>query len=144
MKGSSMKKILLYSVFLGLAACSGVPGDINDDKVFFAFDSADISEESRENLEVQSLYMKKNPTTNVILEGHCDERGSTEYNLALGALRAGNAAHVLIADGIEPERVKTISYGKERPQYLGTGEEVWALNRNSTTKVVEAEEAEAK
>ncbi len=144
MKGSSMKKILLYSVFLGLAACSGVPSDINDDKVFFAFDSADISEESRENLEVQSLYMKKNPTTNVILEGHCDERGSTEYNLALGALRAGNAAHVLIADGIEPERVKTISYGKERPQYLGTGEEVWALNRNSTTKVVEAEEAEAK
>lgn len=139
-----MKKILLYSVFLGLAACSGVPSDINDDKVFFAFDSADISEESRENLEVQSLYMKKNPTTNVILEGHCDERGSTEYNLALGALRAGNAAHVLIADGIEPERVKTISYGKERPQYLGTGEEVWALNRNSTTKVVEAEEAEAK
>ena len=144
MKGSSMKKILLYSVFLGLAACSGVPSDINDDKVFFAFDSADISEESRENLEIQSLYMKKNPTTNVILEGHCDERGSTEYNLALGALRAGNAAHVLIADGIEPERVKTISYGKERPQYLGTGEEVWALNRNSTTKVVEAEEAEAK
>lgn len=139
-----MKKILLYSVFLGLAACSGVPSDINDDKVFFAFDSADISEESRENLEVQSLYMKKNPTTNVILEGHCDERGSTEYNLALGALRAGNAAHVLIADGIEPERVKTISYGKERPQYLGTGEEVWALNRNSTTRVVEAEEAEAK
>ena len=139
-----MKKILLYSVFLGLAACSGVPSDINDDKVFFAFDSADISEESRKNLEVQSLYMKKNPTTNVILEGHCDERGSTEYNLALGALRAGNAAHVLIADGIEPERVKTISYGKERPQYLGTGEEVWALNRNSTTKVVEAEEAEAK
>lgn len=139
-----MKKILLYSVFLGLAACSGVPSDINDDKVFFAFDSADISEESRENLEIQSLYMKKNPTTNVILEGHCDERGSTEYNLALGALRAGNAAHVLIADGIEPERVKTISYGKERPQYLGTGEEVWALNRNSTTKVVEAEEAEAK
>ena len=139
-----MKKILLYSVFLGLAACSGVPSDINDDKVFFAFDSADISEESRKNLEAQSLYMKKNPTTNVILEGHCDERGSTEYNLALGALRAGNAAHVLIADGIEPERVKTISYGKERPQYLGTGEEVWALNRNSTTKVVEAEEAEAK
>ena len=139
-----MKKILLYSVFLGLAACNGVPSDINDDKVFFAFDSADISEESREHLEVQSLYMKKNPTTNVILEGHCDERGSTEYNLALGALRAGNAAHVLIADGIEPERVKTISYGKERPQYLGTGEEVWALNRNSTTKVVEAEEAEAK
>lgn len=135
-----MKKILMSGILLGLAACSGVPSDINDDKVFFAFDSAEISDESRDDLESQSLYMKKNPKTTVILEGHCDERGSTEYNLALGALRAGNAAHVLISEGIEPERIKTISYGKERPQYLGTGEEVWALNRNSTTKTVEAEE----
>lgn len=109
----------------------------NDDKVFFAFDSAVITDESRENLEQQALYMKNNPDINVILEGHCDERGSTEYNLALGALRAGNAAHVLISDGIEPERINTISYGKERPQYLGTGEEVWAKNRNATTKVVD-------
>ena len=57
-------------------------------------------------------------------------------NLALGALRAGNAAHVLIAEGIEPERIETISYGKNRPQYLGTGEEVWAKNRNATTTVI--------
>lgn len=135
-----MKKVSLCFVILGLAACSGVPSDINDDKVFFAFDSAVITDESRENLEQQSLYMKTNPNVNVVLEGHCDERGSTEYNLALGALRAGNAAHVLIADGIEPERIKTISYGKERPQYPGTGEEVWALNRNSTTKTVEVNE----
>lgn len=132
-----MKKFLLATIVLGLAACSGVPSDINDDKVFFAFDSAQISDESRENLETQSLYLKKNPEKIVTLEGHCDERGSTEYNLALGALRAGNAAHVLIKDGIEPERIKTISYGKERPQYPGTGEEVWAKNRNSTTKVSE-------
>lgn len=131
-----MKKILLSVAALGMAACAG-PDHINDDKVFFAFDSAEISDEAHESLEDQSLYMKKNPNINVILEGHCDERGSTEYNLALGALRAGNAAHVMIADGIEPERIKTISYGKERPQYPGTGEEVWALNRNSTTKVVD-------
>lgn len=134
-----MKKLLLCGVICGLAACSGVPSNINDDKVFFAFDSAEISDEARENLETQALYMKKNPTKNVILEGHCDERGSTEYNLALGALRAGNAAHVLISEGIEPERIKTISYGKENPQYPGTGEEVWAKNRNATTKVVDAE-----
>lgn len=133
-----MNKILLAGIALGMAACAG-PDHINDNKVFFAFDSAAISDDSRTELESQSLYMKKNPDINVILEGHCDERGSTEYNLALGALRAGNAAHVLIADGIEPERIKTISYGKERPQYPGTGEEVWALNRNSTTKVVDAE-----
>lgn len=133
-----MKKILLCFAVLGLTACSGV-GNINDEKVFFAFDSAAISDDSRAELERQSVYMKRNPDINVVLEGHCDERGSTEYNLALGALRAGNAAHVLIAEDIEPERIKTISYGKERPQYPGTGEEVWALNRNSTTKVVEAE-----
>lgn len=132
-----MKKFLMGFVLLGLAACSGVPNNIDDDKVFYAFDSAVITDESRENLEQQSLYLKKNPNVNVIMEGHCDERGSTEYNLALGALRAGNAAHVLIKDGIEPERIKTISYGKERPQYPGTGEEVWAKNRNATTKVVE-------
>lgn len=133
-----MNKFLLTIIALGMVACVG-PDHINDNKVFFAFDSAAISDDSRTELESQSLYMKNNPDINVILEGHCDERGSTEYNLALGALRAGNAAHVLIADGIEPERIKTISYGKERPQYPGTGEEVWALNRNSTTKVVDAE-----
>ncbi len=134
-----MKKILLFGAMCVLAACSGVPSNINDEKVFFAFDSAKISDEARSNLESQALYMKKHPDKNVVLEGHCDERGSTEYNLALGALRAGNAAHVLIAEGIEPERIKTISYGKERPQYPGTGEEVWAKNRNATTKVVDAE-----
>ncbi len=134
-----MKNILLAFILLGLAACSGVPSNINDDKVFFAFDSAAISDTARADLESQALYMKKHPNKDVILEGHCDERGSTEYNLALGALRAGNAAHVLIAEGIEPSRIKTISYGKENPQYPGTGEEVWAKNRNATTKVVDAE-----
>ena len=133
-----MNKFLLAGIALGMVACAG-PDHIDDNKVFFAFDSAAISDDSRTELESQSLYMKNNPDINVILEGHCDERGSTEYNLALGALRAGNAAHVLISEGIEPERIKTISYGKERPQYPGTGEEVWALNRNSTTKVVDSE-----
>ena len=79
--------------------------------------------------------MKQNPDQDITIQGHCDERGSTEYNLALGALRAGNAAHVIIHDGIEPERIKTVSYGKEKPIYLGTGEEVWAKNRNATTVV---------
>ena len=125
---------MFVPVLLALAACSGVPSNINDDKVFFAFDSADISSGAKKDLESQSLYMKKNQDVNVVLEGHCDERGSTEYNLALGALRAGNAAHVLMKDGIEPRRIKTISYGKEKTQYPGTGEKVWAKNRNVTTK----------
>ena len=131
-----MKKIMFIPVLLALAACSGtVPSEINDDKVFFEFDSAEISKDAKKDLVAQSLYMKKNKDVNVVLEGHCDERGSTEYNLALGALRAGNAAHVMMKEGIEPKRIKTVSYGKENPQYSGTGEKVWAKNRNVTTKV---------
>ena len=129
-----MKKIMFVPVLLALAACGGV-SDINDDKVFFAFDSAEITRGAKKDLEAQSSYMKNNADVNVILEGHCDERGSTEYNLALGALRAGNAKHVLVKERIEPERVKTISYGKENPQFSGTGEEVWRKNRNVTIRI---------
>ena len=130
-----MKKIMFVPVLLALAACASTPDAINDDKVFFAFDSAEVTKPMHDDLVAQSLYMKKNRDVDIVIEGHCDERGSTEYNLALGALRAGNAAHAIIKEGIEPERIQTISYGKERPQYLGTGEEVWAKNRNATTKV---------
>lgn len=132
-----MKKLFFLFSVLAVAACGGVkmPADLNNEKVFFAFDSAEIPSDMVRDLQGQALYMKKHPDINVTMEGHCDERGSTEYNLALGALRAGNAAHVLIKDGIEPERIKTISYGKDRPQYFGTGEKVWAKNRNATTKV---------
>ncbi len=132
-----MKKFLFLAGVLTLAACGGtkMPANLNEEKVFFAFDSAEVQPEMARNLQGQALYMKKHPDINVTMEGHCDKRGSTEYNLALGALRAGNAAHVLTKDGIEPSRVKTISYGKERPQYFGTGEEVWAKNRNTTTRV---------
>ena len=134
-----MNKILFGIVAVSLVACNRVPSQINEDKVYFAFDSAEITDSSAKDLKSQSLYMKKNPDVNVVLGGHCDERGSVEYNLALGALRAGNAAHVMIKDGIEPQRIKTISYGKENPQYPGTGEEVWAKNRNVTTNVKNVE-----
>ena len=129
-----MKKIMFVPILLALAACSGTKSAINDDKVFFAFDSAEINNAAKKDLVAQSVYMKKHSDVDVTLEGHCDERGSTEYNLALGALRAGNAAHIMTKEGIEPARIKTISYGKEHPQYLGTGEEVWSKNRNVTTK----------
>lgn len=129
-----MKKIAIISALLALAACGGRQG-IDGNKVFFAFDSAEITSCATKELKSQATYLKHNQDVNVVLEGHCDERGSTEYNLALGALRAGNAAHVIIKEGIEPRRIKTISYGKERPQYKGTGEAVWAKNRNVTTRV---------
>ncbi len=136
-----MKKILLLTTLM-LCACVRAPEELDGQQAFFAFDSAEISDAARDNLQAQALYMKQNRDVNITLQGRCDERGSTEYNLALGALRAGNAAHVMIRDGIEPERIKTISYGKENPIYTGTGEKVWALNRNTTTVVNETQPAE--
>lgn len=125
--------ILITTLFL--CACVRAPKELNGQQAFFAFDSAEISSEARDNLQAQALYMKKHPEVNITLQGRCDERGSTDYNLALGALRAGNAAHVMMRAGIESDRINTISYGKENPIYTGTGEKVWALNRNTTTVV---------
>ena len=130
-----MKKYFFIFAAMSIAACTHVPSNINGNQAFFDFDSAKISDAARDELESQALYMKKNPDTTIVIEGHCDERGSTEYNLALGALRAGNAAHVIIQDGVESERIKTVSYGKEKPLYTGTGEEVWSKNRNATTRI---------
>lgn len=130
-----MKKFIVLSFAITIAACAHAPKELEGQQAFFAFDSAEISSDARKELAGQALYMKKHPDINITLQGRCDERGSTEYNLALGALRAGNAAHVMIYEGIEPERINTISYGKENPIYPGTGEAVWAKNRNTTTVV---------
>lgn len=134
-KEEDMKNIIFALIAISVAGCTHVPQELDGQQVFFAFNSADISTDAKKDLQSQALYMKQNPDINITIQGRCDERGSTEYNLALGALRAGNAAHVIIHDGIEPERIKTISYGKENPIYPGTGEEVWAKNRNATTVV---------
>ena len=122
-----------------LAACGGSsivePADLNDQRVFFAFNSSEISEEAQNNLLGQALYMKNHPDTKIQIAGNCDERGSTEYNLALGAKRANAAKEVIVEDGVESSRISTISYGKERPLVQGSGEEVWKWNRNATTTV---------
>ena len=123
-----------------LAACGGSskivePADLNDQRVFFGFNSAEISDEARDNLLGQSLYMKNHKDVKIQIAGNCDERGSTEYNLALGARRANAAKDVLVRDGIESIRISTISYGKERPLVQGSGESVWKWNRNATTTV---------
>ncbi len=122
-----------------LAACGGgssivEPSDINNQTVYFAFDSSAISEEARNNLLGQSLYLKNHPTQEVVIGGHCDARGTVEYNLALGARRANAAKQVIVKDGVDSKRIKTISYGKEHPLVLGTGEAVWAKNRAAVTK----------
>ncbi len=122
-----------------LAACGSSkivePADLNDQRVFFGFNSAEISDEARDNLLGQSLYMKNHKDVKIQIAGNCDERGSTEYNLALGARRANAAKDVLVRDGIESKRISTISYGKERPLVQGSGESVWKWNRNATTTV---------
>ena len=122
-----------------MLACGGStivePADLNEQRVFFAFNSSEISDESRDNLLGQALYMKNHEDVKIQIAGNCDERGSTEYNLALGARRANAAKEVLVNDGIDAARISTISYGKERPLVQGTGEEVWKWNRNATTTV---------
>ncbi|HOY47198.1 MAG TPA: peptidoglycan-associated lipoprotein Pal [Alphaproteobacteria bacterium] len=134
-----IKNLAMLAGIAGLmAACGGSivePADMNGQKVFFAFDSSEISEDASNNLLGQSLYMKNHPDTKIQIAGNCDERGSTEYNLALGARRAAAAKSIIVKDGVSSKRISTISYGKERPAVKGTGEEVWAQNRNATTMV---------
>ncbi|MBQ7056044.1 MAG: OmpA family protein [Alphaproteobacteria bacterium] len=135
-----IKNFALLAGMTGLlAACGGSsivePANLNEQRVFFAFNSAEISEEARNNLLGQSLYMKNHDNVKIQIAGNCDERGSTEYNLALGARRANAAKEVLVKDGVCEKRISTISYGKERPLVQGTGENVWKWNRNATTTV---------
>lgn len=138
MKVSNYAALASLAVLLG--GCPGgsivEPSDINNQKVFFAYDSAEISEDSKNNLLGQALYLKNHPDTKVLVAGNCDERGTVEYNLALGARRANSAKQVIVKDGVEAKRVKTVSYGKDRPAVKGTGESVWKQNRNATTTAV--------
>ena len=123
-----------------LAACHhsttiSEPTDLNDQRVFFAFNSSEISDAARANLLGQSLYLKGHEDVKIQIAGNCDERGSTEYNLALGARRANAAKSVIVNDGVDARRISTISYGKERPLVKGSGEDVWKWNRNATTTI---------
>lgn len=105
------------------------------DRVFFGFDRYDLSREAQLTIERQAEWMKIYPNVNVIVEGHCDERGTREYNLALGDKRATSVKNYLVALGIDGSRVTTISYGKERPAVLGSNEAAWAQNRRSVIVV---------
>ena len=105
------------------------------DRVFFGFDKSSLTADSRATLEKQAAWMKKYPSVGVSLEGHADERGTREYNLALGDRRANSAKDYLVALGISPNRVKTISYGKERPVALGHEESSWSQNRRAVMVV---------
>jgi len=105
------------------------------DRVFFGFDKSDLSSEARATLDRQSAWLKKYGSVKVTVEGHADERGTREYNLALGERRATAVKNYLVAAGISAARVKTISYGKERPAVIGNNEAAWAQNRRGVTVV---------
>ena len=101
------------------------------DKVYFAFDSSALSAESRKSLDTVAEWLNSKTEVNIILEGHCDERGTREYNLALGQRRAEAAKNYLVSKKVNPKRIKVISYGKERPEFVGKGEAIWAKNRRA-------------
>lgn len=121
------------------ASTSVAPGSVGDfrqnvgDRVFFDTDSSTVREDGRQTLNRQAEWLKKYTNYQITIEGHCDERGTREYNLALGERRANAARQYLIAQGIPAARLKTVSYGKERPDPVGSDEAAWARNRRAIT-----------
>ncbi len=108
------------------------------DRVFFAFDKFNVDAEARKTLGLQAAWLKRNASVTVTIQGHADERGTREYNLALGERRANSVKDYLITLGVNPERIDTISYGKERPVAIGSTNAAWAQNRRGVTKVTGA------
>jgi len=113
----------------------GIEGEIFESKllkdIHFDFDKYDIRREDEEILKENAALLKKNPKMKIQIEGHCDERGTVEYNLALGERRANNTKKYFVSLGISSSRISTISFGKERPLDPGHNEEAWAKNRRA-------------
>jgi peptidoglycan-associated lipoprotein len=105
------------------------------DRVFFDTDSSQVRGDGRSTLERQAGWLNRYPQVQVYMEGHADERGTREYNLALGQRRANSARDLLVASGVSGQRIQTISYGKDRPAALGSDEAAWAQNRRAVTTV---------
>jgi len=125
----------------GSGAVAVKPGTIQDfivnvgDRVFFDFDSSTLTGKAQETLDKQAAWLSRQPSATILIEGHCDERGTREYNLALGERRATAVKDYLISKGVAASRVKTISYGKERPAVLGSNEWAWSQNRRGVTTI---------
>ncbi len=105
------------------------------DRVFFGYDSSVLSAEAQRTLDRQSAWLKQYPNVQVTMEGHADERGTREYNIALGERRASAAKRYLTAQGINPGRISVVSYGKERPAVIGSNAAAWAQNRRAVTVI---------
>ncbi|EQB30998.1 peptidoglycan-associated lipoprotein Pal [Sphingobium ummariense] len=110
---------------------------VSSDRVFFALDQYDIDAEDQATLQSQAAWLQQNPSVRVTIEGHCDERGTRDYNIALGERRANAAKNYLASLGVDPGRITTVSYGKERPAALGSDEAAWAQNRRAVTVTIQ-------
>lgn len=155
------KYLLLLAVAAGgLSACSSsdeqavvtgdgaqvsqvgpIPGTAGDfvqnvgDSIFYGLNKHDLTTESQMTLTRQSTWLKMYPSVTVTVEGHCDERGTREYNMALGERRAFTAKNFIVTLGVDANRVATVSYGKERPFVIGHNEAAWAQNRRARTVI---------
>ena len=120
-----------------------IPGSQEDfvasvaaDRVFFDTDKYDIDGEDQATLASQAKWLARYPQARVTIEGHCDERGTRDYNIALGERRSNSAKNALAGLGVDASRISTISYGKERPDATGSDEQSWARNRRAVTVTV--------
>jgi peptidoglycan-associated lipoprotein len=147
-----IKAFATIAALMFVAACSNnndiaakpadatvTPGSVGDfrqnvgDRVYFDTDASTVREDGRQTLNKQAAWLKQYANYQITIEGNCDERGTREYNLALGERRATSVRQYLIAQGVPAARVKTISYGKERPEVVGSDEASWARNRRGVT-----------
>jgi peptidoglycan-associated lipoprotein len=148
----TIKAIAAIAALMFMAACSNeqaaapsstnvTPGSVADfrqnvgDRVYFDFDQSVVREDGRQTLNKQAEWLKKYTNYAITIEGKCDERGTREYNLALGERRANAVKQYLVAQGLPAQRINTISYGKERPEVVGSDEGAWARNRVAITSL---------
>jgi len=110
---------------------------VSADRIFFDTDESDVDAGDQATLQSQAQWLSRYPNVRVTHEGHADERGTREYNLALGDRRANAAKNALAALGVSPERITTTSYGKERPDAVGSDADSWARNRRAVTVTVQ-------
>lgn len=146
----TIKALAAIAAMIFMAACSSeqaaapasataAPGSAEDfrqnvgDRVYFDFDSSTVREDGRATLNKQAEWLKKYTNYQITIEGHCDERGTREYNIALGERRANSIRQYLAAQGVPAARLRSLSYGKERPEVVGSDEGSWARNRRGVT-----------
>ena len=129
---STSQSDVVRGIYVGTETVEMLAIDVPD-RIFFAYDSYSLTKAAQNTLEKQAKWLKANGSVTIAIEGHADERGTREYNLALGDRRANAAKDYLMTQGISSSRVTTISFGKERPVNSGSNKKAWAQNRRSVT-----------